>query len=589
MARESTLDMARIQRRYQALKNGRSGWDTAWASLAELFLPGRWHADADDGAGGPKLNSRLVNSAGVLAMRTLAAGMQGGMTSPVRPWFRLTLRNREAAGEAGGQTAGQSGGETGRWLDEVTEAMRAALHQSNFYNAVHGLYADLGTFGTGLMVETADADGLNFHLVRAGDYVLDVNGRGEVDTFFRRIGMTARQIVDLWGEGDNVPPAIREAAKASSGSGGSAGQRFEVIHGVFPRHDLAPGAALGPAARPFVSVYFCEIGEGGRPAVLSEGGFDMFPAFAPRWDLSAGAVYGRSPAMDVTPDCKMLQAMTATLRRMQHKIADPPAVADASLRQYGVDLDPGSLTFVDMATLAQAGNPVTPIQQPEPAALSYTMQGIRDVEKLVAEGLYSDLFRLLMDDDRRQITATEIQARQQEKLILIGPVVERLHKELLEPLIIRTFGLMRDWGALPEPPDEVAEGMAGLDVSFESVLAQAQKLTATSALEQGLAFLAQSAQVNPEVLDLMDFDAMGRAYMDRIGLPEACLRDEGGIAALRAQRAEAQAAAARQAEAREAVRQMADLSAAAKNLGQTPAGADGQTLMGTVLGGMGAL
>lgn len=574
------MDIIQIQRRWQALKSERSGWDRSWASLAELFLPERWHADSDESSHpSPKLNSRLVNSAGVLAMRTLAAGMQGGMTSPVRPWFRLALKNRDAAG----QSRVQAGRGAGKWLDEVTEAMRAALHQSNFYNAVHGLYADLGTFGTGLLVETADADGLHFHLVRAGDYVLDVNGRGEVDTFFRRIGMTARQIVDLWGEGENVPSAIREAAKAGGAQSGVT--RFTVIHGVFPRSDLKPDVALGPQSKPFASVYFCEAG--GRPSVLSEGGFDMFPAFAPRWDLSAGAVYGRSPAMDVTPDCKMLQAMTATLRRMQHKIADPPAVADASLRQYGVDLDPGSLTFVDMATLAQAGTPVTPIQQPEPAALSYTMQGIRDVEKLVAEGLYSDLFRMLLDDGRRQITATEIQARQQEKMILIGPVVERLHKELLEPLIIRTFGLMREWGALPEPPEEL--GAAELDVGFESVLAQAQKLSATSALEQGLAFMAQSAQVNPEVLDLMDFDAMGRAYMDRIGLPEACVRDERDIAAMRTQRAEERAAAQKQAEAQAASRQMADLSAAAKNLGQTPAGADGQTLMGTILGGLGAL
>ncbi|MBQ8172534.1 MAG: phage tail protein, partial [Mailhella sp.] len=46
----------------------------------------------------------------------------------------------------------------------------------------------------------------------------------------------------------------------------------------------------------------------GGPAILSEGGYDMFPAFAPRWDVATGEVYGRSPAMDVAADCKMLQA-----------------------------------------------------------------------------------------------------------------------------------------------------------------------------------------------------------------------------------------------------------------------------------------
>lgn len=569
------VDIARIQRRYEALKNERSGWDAAWASLAELFLPCRRRADTDETARKtPRLNGRLVNSAGVLAMRTLAAGMQGGMTSPARPWFRLTLKHRADEGACG----------LNAWLDEATQAMQAALHHSNFYNAVHGLYADLGAFGTGLLIETADADGLRFHLARVGEYVLDINGRGEVDTFFRRVGMTARQMVDRWGEGENVPPAVREAAKSRDGRGGAT--RFDVIHGVFPRADLNPGAALGPESKPFVSVYFCETDAGGGARALSEGGYDMFPAFAPRWDVNDGDVYGRSPAMDVTPDCKMLQAMTATLRRMQHKIADPPMLADDSLKRYGVTLDPGSLNFVGMAALSQGGTPLLPVQQTEPAALDSTMRGVRDVETIIREGLYTDLFRMLIDDDRRRITATEIQARQQEKMILVGPVVERLHKELLQPLIARTFALMRDWGALPEPPQGVEA--AELDVSFESVLAQAQKLTATSAIEQGLAFMSQAAQAHPDALDALNVDAMTRTYLDRIGMPESCVRDDRDIAALRRRKAEARARAEQDARAQTAARQAADLTAAAKNLGQTPAGADGQTLMGGLLDGLGA-
>lgn len=571
------VDVAQIKRRYEALKTERSGWDSAWSSLAELFLPCRWSSDSDETAHkSPRLNGRLVNSTGVLAMRTLAAGMQGGMTSPVRPWFRLVPKNRDEAGPSG----------LNLWLDEVTQRMQSILHNSNFYNSVHGLYADLGTFGTGLLIEVADADGIRFHLVRAGEYVLDINGRGEVDTFFRRISMTARQIVDRWGNGGNIPSAVREAARARNGQGGVT--RFDVIHGVFPRADLKPDVALGPESKPFASVYFCEMGAGGRPELLSEGGYDMFPAFAPRWDVNGTDVYGRSPAMDVTPDCKMLQAMTGTLRRMQHKIADPPMLADDNLRRYGVALDPGSLSFVSMASFAQSGGmPIVPVQQPEPAALNYTMQGIRDVEQIIHDGLYTDLFRMLIDDDRRQITATEIQAKQQEKMILIGPVVERLQKELLEPLIARTFALMREWGALPELP----EGMdvAELDVSFESVLAQAQKMTATSAIDQGLAFMVQSAQVNPDVLDVLNFDAMGKAYLDRIGMPESCVRDEQDIAAMREQRAQAQAQAEQQAQAAQAAQQAVDMTAAAKNLGQTPVGADGQTLMGTILGGLGAI
>ena len=170
-------DINALTRRYEALRTERRGWDAAWKTLAELFLPCRWRSDTDETAHqSPKLNSRLVNSAGVLALRTLAAGMQGGMTSPVRPWFRLTAKGADADRVPGLRA----------WLEEATARMQRVLHESNFYNAAHGLYGDLGTFGTGLLIETADEDGVHFHLARAGEYVLDINGRNEVDTFFRR-------------------------------------------------------------------------------------------------------------------------------------------------------------------------------------------------------------------------------------------------------------------------------------------------------------------------------------------------------------------------------------------------------------------
>ena len=569
------VDVGKLQRRYEELKTERSGWDAAWSSLAELFLPTRWRSDTDEtDYKKPKLNGRLVNSAGVLAMRTLAAGMQGGMTSPVRPWFRLTAVGTEAERIPG----------MGAWLDEVTEAMRQVLYRSNCYNALHGLYADLGTFGTALLVETADEDGVHFDLVRAGEYVLDINGHGEVDTFYRRLHMTARQIVDRWGDGDNVPAAVRSAAQP----GQSSSMRWNVIHAVFPRKDFDPSARLEREGKPYASVYFmADAAQSGRATVLDEGGYDMFPAFAPRWDVAGNDVYGRSPAMDVTPDCRMLQAMTATLRRMQHKIASPPMVVDSGVMKYGVNLDPDALNFVDMATMTQSGSPVMPIHQPEPQALNYTMQGIRDVEQIVKDGLYTDLFRMLLDDDRRQITATEVQVRQQEKLSLIGPVVERLIKELLEPLILRTYQLMRDWGALPPAPEGVE--LAELDVSFESVLAQAQRVTATSAIDQGLAFMAQAAQLRPEVLDVLAFDAMGKTYLDRIGMPESCVMDEKKTADVRERRAQREAREAQRQEASMQARQAVDVTAAARNLGETPAGADGQTLMSAILGGMGSL
>lgn len=566
------INLHALTRRYETLKNDRNGWEADWAALAELFLPMRWRQDTNvDAHKRAHLNNRLMNSTGVLGMRTLAAGMMGGMTSPVRPWFRL--RPVDERGSAG------TVGSANEWIEEVTSRMSILLHQSNFYNSIHQLYADLGTFGTGLMVETADENGIYFNVVPCGEYVLDINKHGEVDCFFRRMYMTARQIVDKWGW-DKAPEAVRLAAKGDGGTGGSA--RFDVIHGVFPRTDFDPSKKIGLEGKSFASVYFMPGGQSyGRGALLDEGGFNMFPAFAPRWQVTATDVYGRSPAMDVMPDTKMLQVMTASLRKMQHKIAEPPLIADSSLQQFGVDVTPDGLNYVN---LERVKTPILPIAQPEAQALNFTMQSLQEVQQTVRDGLYTDLFRQLIDDTRRQITATEIQARQQEKMILIGPVVERLQKELLTPLIRRTYGLMQEWGALPEPPEDT--DVSELDVEFESVLAQAQKLSSTSSIDQLMAFTMSAAQAAPEALDNLSWDESVKTYAERIGAPKNILASDREVEAKRKQRIQAQKQAEEQAAAQAQAKTAQTMTQAAKNMGQTPAGADGQTLMESLLGGL---
>lgn len=570
------MDLTRLQARWQSLRSERSGWESAWRDLALHFLPMGWRHDADS-QGGKRpliLNNRLLNSVGVLDMRVLAAGLQGGMTSPVRPWFRL--------GPAGADQDGTTArGSMGAWLDEVTRRMQMLLHQSNFYNAVHSLYADLGTFGTGVMLETMGPDGLHFTVLRAGEYCLDVNSRGEVDTLFRRISMTARQIIQEFGR-EKTPEYILAAAQRAVDT-----DRYDVIHALFPRED-GMGSRFKKAV---VSLHWLDgsFGSGGqgRPQILRESGFASFPAFCPRWDVSGLDVYGRSPAMDVLADCRMLQAQTETLRKMQHKIADPPLAVDASLRRSGVDLRPGGQTFVSQMTGVNPTTAVVPIQQPEPIALQYTMQGIAAVEQLIHDGLYADLFKMLISTDRRQITATEIEAREQEKLILIGPVVERLQKELYAPLIERTFLLMRDWDLLPPLAGEMAG--APVEIEFISVLAQAQRLVSTSSLDQTVSFILSVARANPEILDTLDFDAVATTYAESLGAPRGVVRNEEARQALRQQRAQAQAAEQQQAAAAQAAQNVQGVAGAARDLGQAVTGPDGQTALQALVGGLGGL
>lgn len=511
--------VAALARRHRELLRRRAPWEEAWKSLAEHFLPTRCRpgGPGDESETGPMLNSRLVDATGILAMRVLAAGLQGGLTSPARPWFRLSLDDADLARSRPGQ----------EWLDECASRMRVVLHRSNFYNAMHRLYAELGTFGTAFAFELADPRwGFSFIPLCAGEYALDCDARRRVDTVFRRASMSLRQMAQAFG---------RAALPENLGRllGKDPDHRAVVVHAVFPREGGRPGRA-DAAGMAFASLHWLEGHEDAGPLRVS--GFRAFPGFGPRWDAAGADVYGRSPAMDALPDCRMLQQMGLTTLKAIHKAVDPPMSVAAGLRSVGLDLTPGGINYVDSAP-GQSPQAATPLLQVRPD-LATARKAMEAVQNQIRTGLYNDLFKLILEG-RSRVTASEIAAREEEKLILIGPVLERLHDELFLPLIDRTFELMRGLDMLPPPPPELAGRR--LRVEFVSLLAQAQKLVGVGAADQYLSLTARAAAAWPEALDCLNVDRLLDEYADSLGLPVSLTRPLEERQALRRNRAEAQA------------------------------------------------
>lgn len=191
-------------------------------------------------------------------------------------------------------------------------------------------------------------------------------------------------------------------------------------------------------------------------------------------------------------------------------------------------------------------------------------------------GLYNDLFKLILEG-RSKVTASEIAAREEEKLVLIGPVLERLHDELFIPLIDRTFALMRGLDMLPPCPPELAGRR--LKVEFVSLLAQAQKLVGVSAADQYLALTLKASAAWPEALDSLNVDQLLDTYADSAGParePDPSARGTAGNAASRAEASRAESVIKQAGEAVELIR----------NLAQSPlaGGAGGRD--GSVLDGL---
>jgi len=169
--------------------------------------------------------------------------------------------------------------------------------------------------------------------------------------------------------------------------------------------------------------------------------------------------------------------------------------------------------------------------------LQHLREDIVDVRERIRSAYYADLFLMLANDTRSGITATEVAERHEEKLLMLGPVLERLHNELLSPLIDTAFDYAARAGILPEAPPEL-EGME-LSVEFISVLAQAQRAVATQGMDRLLGTVSQMAAVRPDVLDKLNFDQIVDDYGDAYGVNPKIIVPDSEVAALRQQRAAA--------------------------------------------------
>jgi hypothetical protein len=490
------------------LEAQREEWLAHWREIAEFLLPRKGLFPGERPNQGDKRHTRILDGRPTKALRNLAAMMQSGLTSPARPWFRIGLADPGASERAAVR----------EWLGAVERAMYQAFARSNFYECVHSLYTELAGFGTGVMfVEEDPARRLRCRVLTAGTYSAAADASGRIDTIFRRFPMTARQMVERFGH-ENVSSAVRERAEKTPFD------YFEVVQAVQPRPEVEAGRR-DKRGKPFESVYF-EYAESER--FLEESGFDEFPFLAPRWDVSGGDVYGRSPGMDVLADVKMLNEVARSLLKAVHKEIDPPMLVPPGFKDR-LNLLPGAINYGD----GIHNDSIRPLYQVR-LNLEAAQAVKNDVLSSIREGFFNDLFVFLMQ--RPGVTATEVVERHEEKLLLLGPVIERQQSELLDPLIDRVFGVLGRSGALPEPPPELLGGE--LKIEYISLLSQAQKLVGTKSVQSMIGFIGGAAQANPEVLDKIDLDRAVDVYAEMLGVPPKVIRSDEEVQKLRAARAE---------------------------------------------------
>lgn len=527
----------RLDRRLAALKTERDGggWLAHWRELSDHLLPRRGRFTLADRNKGDRRNSKIIDNTATLALRTLSSGMMAGITSPARPWFRLATPDDDL----------MEFGPVKAWLHLVEQRMRLVFARSNLYNVLPIIYEELGAFGTGAMIEVEDFDQVvRFYPFTAGEYCLANSERLSVNTLYREFSLTVAQVVERFGL-DAVSARARSAWQ-----GGRYDEWIDVVHVIEPNADRVPGLE-DARGKPYRSVYY-EIGAESADATLRVSGFDDFPVFAPRWHVMGTDVYGRSPGMDALGDIKQLQVQQKRKAQAIDKLVSPPLVGSGNLKQAGgANVLPGATNYVDGLDPAKQ---LAPVYQVAPQ-VQHLVIDIEDTRRRIDKSFHADLFLMVsqLDDVR---SATEILQRKEEKMLLLGPVLERVFDELLEPMVDRTFNLMLRAGVLPEPPAELSE--QELRVEFVSVLAEAQKAIAVGGIERFAGFAGNLAAVYPGAADKIDADQILDEYAAATGVPPAVVRSDDDVAALRQARAEAEAQKQAQAQAMATAQQVVD-------------------------------
>jgi hypothetical protein len=532
---------ARLDKRLGQLRTERDkGWLPLWRDLSDYIAPdkGRWNSDAAND--GKRRDQKIINPVAREAAKTLASGMFGGMTSPSRPWFKL------ATPDVGMMEFGP----VKVWLQQAEQAMQDVFARSNLYNVLPTLYGDLGVFGVAAMMVMPDDDEfMRCYSFAPGSYMAATSSRQQVDTLYREFKMTARQLEQQFGL-----EAMSASAKSQLTSNAEAW--IDVCHAIEP-NDKREQGKTDNKNMPFRSVYWEKGGD--HDKLLRESGFKSSPIMVPRWDVNGESVYGNGPGAVALGTAKAIQTMEMRKLELLEKGVRPPMGAPSALRGQRASILPGDITYLDQASMGQKFEPLYMVN---PAWLGQLRAEIEAAEHGINSAFFVDLFLMIsrMDDVR---TATEIAARKEEKMLMLGPVLERMNDELLDPLIERTFAMMLEqsqprWDGLlpgkpmlPPPPQELAG--VDLKVEFVSILAQAQKSLGVAGIERAVGFAGNLAGIYPEIVDKLDFDQAVDEYAAMLGVPPTMIRTDDAVSEIRQGRAQAQAQQQQMAQAGQAI------------------------------------
>lgn len=503
MQSQEYRDLAKVLKsNLSRLQELRSTWESHWQECASYMQPRKAEINVERQRG-DKRNIQIFDSTAIHALELLSASLHGTLTSSANRWFALRFK----------EDVLNSSDEAKEWLEDSVNKMYDAFGRSNFQQEIFETYNDLICFGTsGLMIEEDQEDVIRFSARHIKEIFIQENKKGIIDTIYRRFKLPAQAAVDKFGL-ENLSKEYQNTFQKKPF------EEVEIVHVVRPR-TIYNRSKLDKKNMPFQSIYF----EYGSGHIISIGGFRENPYVVPRYLKASTEVYGRSPAMNALPDVKVLNKMVETSLKAAAKQVDPPLLIPDDGMIAPIRMSAGSLNYYRSGSRDK----IEPLNIGQNTSVTLNAENQR--RDAIAKVFHVDQ---LLVTENRNMTATEVLQRNEEKMRILGPVLGRLQSELLEPMILRVFNIMLRNKMFTEAPQVLAN--QEIKIEFVSPMALAQKSQELQSLMRGLELFAQIGQVAP-VQDYIDENGLVKEIIKILGLPAKMIKSDSQVAQLREER-----------------------------------------------------
>lgn len=482
-------DMLRIER---------STFEHHWQEVAEYVFPRADEFFDSRRTPGERRTRRRFDDTALMALDHGAAAIESVVSPRGQKWHSIGLPEQVSQDY-----------EALVWSDRVTDFLFRKRYAavSNFASQMHEIYLSLLAFGTGIMMVEDMLDGtIRYKSGHVAEFAYMENSRGQIDTVYRQYKLTAKQAVEKFG--DRTAEKIRKVYEKTPH------EKFDFIHCVQPNETSGDDQ--------YLSYHVCK--ESGT--LMGTGFFRTFPYIISRWTTSPNEIYGRSPAMSVLSEIKMLNQIRKTDLRARHMAVDPPILAADQSRIRKYNNTPGAINYgaLDDATGQKLVQPY--ISGTNISASNDTMNQSRE---FINRAFFLNLFQILVETP--QMTATEVLARTQEKGQLLTPTAGRQMNELLEPMIMRemdiygSYGVFRD-GQLLEMPESVKDVGGEYNVVYTNMLSRMQQTQEALGAQRVIQALLPLAQIDPSALKRLDFNEFADIMRVSEGAPARLFKSQ---------------------------------------------------------------